>query len=131
MCKLPGHFAHDCPRGAQKQTIAKPNTNPQKIKDSAATKACVICGKSNHSTDYCFTLRKVKKYLSKREDKLPKLVSALENPFAEELEPLRDELTREINWTKCEIDETEIPEAITAVLQMDELWDNQDNSFEE
>ena len=94
--------------------------------------ACVICGKTNHKTDYCYVLRKVKNYLSKNNDSMPKLVSALENPFSEELEPFREELAREINWAKCEVEQGEVPDIITAVLQFEELWiEDNDSSTEE
>ena len=107
-CGLPGHFARDCPSGQQKATLSKEKNSKSKnsnIKKSLPSKGlgnkgytCKICSKTNHSTDYCYILKKVKSYLKSRPDPtINFLQPALSDPYCEELTPLRDELTQEID----------------------------------
>ena len=128
-CKQPGHYASDCPKGSQKQTIVKENVSKKlpktKTYQNKPKLECKICFKPNHSADYCYVLKRVKKYL-KQQRQVPAahfLEAAQEDPFGEELQALREDLSRELDWELCDIPEEHREEVITAVLQVEEAWE--------
>ena len=139
-CGQQGHYARDCPSGKQRQTVSKDRISKydtksstlqgknSSVKTSAPSKEfnkgykCKICSKSNHSTDYCYILKKVKNHLKSKNESVNFLQPALEDPFCEELAPLRDELSSQIDWDDCDVSEEEIPTVLVAVLQTEETW---------
>ena len=120
---------------ANKDKFAKENSNltgDKKLSNTTGTKLkkkCKVCFKSNHTTESCFVLKRVRNYIKDNHsnNSLNFLETFQQDPYFELIMPLREDLVQEINWPLYNIDEDMMEEVITNVLQMEEAYDLQND----
>ena len=145
-CKKPGHMARDCPDGGQTQTIPKERSGTFKQKSKLSTKPgtsktysktftkkCSICLMGNHTLEYCRVLDRIKHLLKNNVvgAKVNFMGLAQQDPWGEELAPLRDILCQDINWEDCHVDPKNVDEILTAALTCQNIWDWSESSSNE
>ena len=117
-------------QGSFKTAGDKKSNNYTNLRGTTKFKTkCKVCIKENHITDNCFVLKRVKNYLkdNHNDSKINFLAHVLEDPYDEFILPIREGIAQEIDWSQCKVEEEDLEEIITAVLQLPETYE----SFEE
>ena len=143
-CKEEGHLRRDCPSGSQTQTVPigkkSTTTKPKKtyrkgvnkFKENAKKDRCPICLKNWHPLHKCFLLKKIliiwKEIKNDVSVNFMELVA--EDPFHEEVQPVREAIATDINWEATEIEEEDIDKVITAALECQELYNESSSEGE-
>ena len=142
-------MAKDCPSGAQKQTVVKDKKMVRKQRPETTRKSnkkstfrdrktarpnkytCKLCMKKNHTITYCKLFRKAREILKEQGNTLNVLAMAEEDANMQALNPVREALIDQLDWEAAQIDEEELEGVVTALLQMEELYDSGSSSSSE
>ena len=103
-----------------------------KFKSNARGRECPICRKPGHTPAKCFLLEKVLKIWKQiKGDAATNFVEKVaEDPFHEEVMPVREAILSDIDWSQAEIDEGDIDEIITAALECPLLYLREESDSE-
>ena len=136
-------MARDCHDGGQTQTVPRERSNTPhnnklqskaknyKVSGQVNNQRCKVCLMSNHSTEYCRVLDIVK-YLLKQSTadgaRVHYMDLAMQDPWSEEMAPLRDVVSQDVDWAECRIEPEGLDDVITAALTCEDSWNWEEHS---